>query len=208
MHIPYCFCCGTMFTNKEWEFNLLQGLHSIAQPSFVRVSLSISKLHEHAYSHCSLRKGYCLPTSYQCIGVIALSLIYLFTKFHTSKHLGKGVTQTCMFTLFFVVVRTNTLAEYWCHIINSYLFTKFHTSKRLGKRVTQTRYQNVGVIIIINPYLFTKFHASKHFGKRVTKTCMPYCNVRSKKDTSSNIPSCTHEIDSHNQKIPANASHA
>ena len=101
MHIPYCFCCGTMFTNKEWEFNLLQGLHSIAQPSFVRVSLSISKLHEHAYSHCSLRKGYCLPTSYQCIGVIALSLIYLFTKFHTSKHLGKGVTQTCMFTLFF-----------------------------------------------------------------------------------------------------------
>ena len=32
----------------------LQGLHSIAQPSFVHVSLSISELHEHAYSHCSL----------------------------------------------------------------------------------------------------------------------------------------------------------
>ena len=30
---------------------------------------------------------------------------YLFTKFHTSKHLSKRVTQTCMFTLFFVVVR-------------------------------------------------------------------------------------------------------
>ena len=30
---------------------------------------------------------------------------YLFTKFHTSKHLGKRVTQTCMFTLFFVVVQ-------------------------------------------------------------------------------------------------------
>ena len=29
-------------------------LHSIAQPGFVRVSLSISELHEHAYSHCSL----------------------------------------------------------------------------------------------------------------------------------------------------------
>ena len=29
---------------------------------------------------------------------------YLFTNFHTSKHLGKGVGQTCMFTLFFVVV--------------------------------------------------------------------------------------------------------
>ena len=29
----------------------------------------------------------------------------LFTKFHTSKHLGKRVRQTCMFTLLFVVVR-------------------------------------------------------------------------------------------------------
>ena len=40
MHTPYCFC--------------VQGLHSIAQPSFVHVSFSISELHEHAYSHCSL----------------------------------------------------------------------------------------------------------------------------------------------------------
>ena len=113
---------------------------------------------------------------------------YLFTKFHTSKHLGKRVTQTCMFTLFFVVVRkgyclptsyqnvgvvsviptclqmfmhpsilvrelhkdafhivlccgvkrvlfTNMLSECWCRTINPYLFTKFHTSKHLGKRV-------------------------------------------------------------------------
>ena len=30
---------------------------------------------------------------------------YLFTKFHTSKHLGKRVTQTSMFTSFFVVMR-------------------------------------------------------------------------------------------------------
>ena len=30
---------------------------------------------------------------------------YLLTKFYTSKHLSKRVTQTCMFTLFFVVVR-------------------------------------------------------------------------------------------------------
>ena len=43
-----------LLTNKVWEFNLLQGLHSIAQLSFVRVSLSISELHEHAYSYCSL----------------------------------------------------------------------------------------------------------------------------------------------------------
>ena len=76
---------------------------------------------------------------------------YLFTKFHTSKHLGKRVTQTCMFTLFFVcgakwVLFTNKLSECWCRIS-------------------------------IISYLFTKFHASKHFGKRVTQTCMPYCNV-------------------------------
>ena len=30
---------------------------------------------------------------------------YMFIKFHTSKHLGKRATLTCMFTLFFVVVR-------------------------------------------------------------------------------------------------------
>ena len=30
---------------------------------------------------------------------------YLFTKFHTSKHLGERVTQACMITLFFVVVQ-------------------------------------------------------------------------------------------------------
>ena len=30
---------------------------------------------------------------------------YLLTKFHTSMHLGKRVTQTCILALFFVVVR-------------------------------------------------------------------------------------------------------
>ena len=72
---------------------------------------------------------------------------YLLTKFHTSKHLGKRVTQTCMFTLFFVVVQKR-----YC---------------------LPTCYQNVGVVSVYL-YLFTKFHASKHFGKRVTQTCMPY----------------------------------
>ena len=66
----------------------------------------------------------------------------MFTKFHTSKHLGKRVTQTCMFTLFFVVG--------YC---------------------LPTSYQNVGVITV-NPYMFTKFHTSKHLSKRVTQTCM------------------------------------
>ena len=71
---------------------------------------------------------------------------YLFTKFHTSKHLGKRVTQTCMFTLFFIVVRKG-----YC---------------------LPTSYQNVGVVSVIPIYLFTKFHASQHFGKRVTQRCI------------------------------------
>ena len=53
---------------------------------------------------------------------------YLFTQFHTSKHLGKRVGQTCMFTLFFCCGALTVL----------FLFTKFHTSKHLGKRVRQT----------------------------------------------------------------------
>ena len=43
-----------------------------------------------------------------------ISIPYLFTKFHTSKHLGKKVTQTCMFTLFLLrckkVLFTNKLS--------------------------------------------------------------------------------------------------
>ena len=89
-----------------------------------------------------VRKRYCLPTSYQNVGVIALIPTCLQSK---------RVTQTCMFTLFFVVVRKTVL-------------------------FLPSSYQNVGVIIS-NPYLFTKFHASKHLGKRVTQTCMCYCNV-------------------------------
>ena len=42
---------------------------------------------------------------------------YLFTKFYTSKHLGKRVAQTCMFTLFFVVVRKGyVLPTSYCNV--------------------------------------------------------------------------------------------
>ena len=108
---------------------------------------------------------------------------YLFTKFHTSKRLGKRVRQTCMFTLFFccgakTVLFTNKLSECWCYIINPYLFTKFHTSKHLSKRVTQTcmftlffvvvqkgyclptSYQNVGVVSVIPTCLQSFLHPS------------------------------------------------
>ena len=72
---------------------------------------------------------------------------YLFTKFHTSKHLGNTnmhvhIVLCCGAKR---VLFTNKLSKCWCHIIN--------------------------------PYLFTKFHTSKHLGSRVTQTCMPYCNV-------------------------------
>ena len=59
---------------------------------------------------------------------------YLFTKFHTSKHLGKRVTQTCMFTLFFVVVRKG-----YC---------------------LRTSYQNVGVVSIFPTCLQSFMHPS------------------------------------------------
>ena len=59
---------------------------------------------------------------------------YLFTKFHTSKHLGKRVTQTCIFTLFFVVVRKG-----YCLPIS---------------------YQNVGVVSLIPTCLQSFIHPS------------------------------------------------
>ena len=69
---------------------------------------------------------------------------YLFTKFHTSKHLGKRVTQTCMFTLFFVVVRKG-----YC---------------------LPTSYQNVGVVSLIPTCLQSFMHPS--ILVRVTQRCI------------------------------------
>ena len=74
MHTPYCFCFGTNVYCLPTKYENLQGLHSIAQPSFVHVSLSISELYEHAYSHCSLlwcEKG--IVYQQVSIGVISLS---------------------------------------------------------------------------------------------------------------------------------------
>ena len=59
---------------------------------------------------------------------------YLFTKFHASQHFGKRVTQRCIFTLFFVVVRKG-----------SYL---------------PTSYQNVGVVSVIPTCLQSFMHPS------------------------------------------------
>ena len=63
-------------TNKLWELNLLQGMHSMAQLSFVRKSLFISELHEHAYSHCSLL--------WYEMGVFYLQFTRLLVSYHYS----------------------------------------------------------------------------------------------------------------------------
>ena len=137
-------------------------LHSTAQPSFVHVSLPLvcyMNMHIPIVLCCGAKRVYCLPTSYQSIGVIS----------HT--HLGKRVTQHacshCSLLWCENSIVYNKLSEHWCHISNPYLFTKFHTSKHLGKRVTQTcmftlffvvvrkgyclptGYQNVGVVSLI-----------------------------------------------------------
>ena len=65
MHTPYYFFCGSI--NVYCLPTKYRNLISIALPNFMHVSLSISELHEHAYS---IRKGCCLPTSYQNVGVI------------------------------------------------------------------------------------------------------------------------------------------
>ena len=81
---------------------------------------------------------------------------YLFTKFHTSKRLDMRVTQTCMFTLFFVVVQKGVVYQqvisipYLCCISIPYLLTKFHASKHFGKRVTQLACP----IVMYGPKLF------------------------------------------------------
>ena len=74
---------------------------------------------------------------------------YLFTKFHTSKHFGKRVTQHACSHCSLLWCEKGIVYQHVIRLLVSYLI----------------------------PYLLTKFHASKHFGKRVTQTCMPYCNV-------------------------------
>ena len=80
----------------------------------------------------------CLPTSYENVGA-------LFTKIHTSKHLGKRVTQTCMFTLFFVVVHKG-----YC---------------------LPTNYQNVGVVSVFPTCLPSFIHPSILVGELHERAC-------------------------------------
>ena len=77
---------------------------------------------------------------------------YLFTKFHTSKHLGKRVGQTCMFTLFFVVVRKQyclpTSYQNVCVIsliptcLQSFTHQSSYASSTRRRRKTWTKWEN------------------------------------------------------------------
>ena len=68
---------------------------------------------------------------------------YLFTKFHTSKHYGKRVTQHAC----------SHCSLLWCK----------------NRIVYQ---QVIRMLVSYQPYLFTKFHTSKHLDMRVTQACM------------------------------------
>ena len=60
-------------------------------------------MHVHIVLCCGTKRVLFTKTLSECWCCIINP--YMFTKFHTSKHLGKRVTQTCIFTLFFVVVQ-------------------------------------------------------------------------------------------------------
>ena len=82
-----------LFTNKMWEFIWF------TFSCLTNVGLSISELHEHAYSYCSLL--WCEKFTRYVTNKLSeywchIIKPYLFTKFHTSKHAGKRVTRTCI----------------------------------------------------------------------------------------------------------------
>ena len=107
-------------------------------PSFVHVSLSISELHEQAYSHCSLL--WCEKGVYQqVIGVISLNLTCLPSFIHPSiqvRELHKHACPIVMYILYgpkllivvFQKVRClqKPLYAYSLHTTKLYISTKFH----------------------------------------------------------------------------------
>ena len=146
MHVHIVLCCGAkrvLFTNKLSE-------------CWCRISNSYLFTKFHASQHFGKRvtqrciftllfvvvcKGYCLPTSYQNVGVVSLIPACLQSFIHPSilvRELHNMHVHIVFCCGVKTVLFTNKLSECWCHIINPYLLTKFHTSQHLGKRVTQT----------------------------------------------------------------------
>ena len=75
----------------------------------MHVSLSISELHERAYFlFIVVRKGYCLPTSYQNIGVISIIPTCLPSFTHPSIQVREFHKHACLIVMYgpkmFIVV--------------------------------------------------------------------------------------------------------
>ena len=102
MHIPYCFCFGTnVYCLTKYE-NLIcykVCILLLNQVSCMSIFPLVSCMNMHIpiVLCCGVKS---LPTSYQSIGVI----IPVYQVSYIQAFIGKRVTQTCMFTLFFVVV--------------------------------------------------------------------------------------------------------
>ena len=138
LHIPYCFCCGTNVYCLPTEYgNLIcykVCILLLNQVSCVPVFPLVSYMNMHIPIVLCCGAKRVLFTNKLSEYWCHIIKPYLFTKFHTSKHLGKRVTQTSMFTLFFVVVRKG-----YC---------------------LPTSYQNVGVISLIPTCLPSFIHPS------------------------------------------------
>ena len=140
MHIPYYFCCGTNVYCLSTKYgNLIcykVCILLLYQVSCIYVFPLVSYMNMHISivfcCHSGAKKA--LFTNKLSEFWCHIIKPYMFTKFLIFKHLGKRVTQTCMFTLFFVVVRKG-----YC---------------------LPTSYQNVGVISLIPTCLQSFIHPS------------------------------------------------
>ena len=105
MHIHIVLCCAVkrvLFTNKLSE----SWCHIINPYLFTKFHTSKRELHNiHVLIVLCCGVKTILFTNKLSECWCHIINLYLLTKFYTSKQLGKRVTQTCMFTLFFVVVR-------------------------------------------------------------------------------------------------------
>ena len=117
---------------------------------------------------------------------------YLFTKFHTSKHLGKRVTNMHVHIVLCCGAKRYCLPTSYQNVgvvsliptcLQSFIHPSILVRELHNMRVHIVHCSGVKTVLftnklsecwcyIINPYLFTKFHTSKHLGKRVTRTCM------------------------------------
>ena len=133
-----------LFTNKlsECWCRIINCLQSFIHPTILVRELH--NMHVHIVLCCGVKTV--LFTNKLCCWCHIINP-YLLTKFHTSKYLGKRVTQTCMFTLFFVVVRKG-----YC---------------------LPTSYQNVGVVSVF-PTCFPSF---MHLSILVRELCKLACPI-------------------------------